>query len=161
MMIVLGITVALIILLITTLVILRRREKCASCTPKETLISKSKAPESVKPQQETKTADKSIVNDEPTAMNPKISAAKVIAPQAKAAVAPAENSSSVLPQDSILRRHYFTHLCAMIEALVPPRPTESVLCRHYDMMIVTKIAQCLSDKKALEQLFYDHEQLNA
>lgn len=161
MMIVLEITVALIILLITTLVILRRRKKCASCTPKETLISESKAPEPAKPQQETKTADKSVVNDEFAAVNPKISTAKVIAPQAKAPVSPAENSSSVLPQDSILRRHYFTHLCAMIEALVPLRPTESVLCRHYDMMIVTKIAQCLSDKKAVEQLIYEYEQLNA
>ncbi|HEY8098715.1 MAG TPA: hypothetical protein VIE65_21825, partial [Methylobacter sp.] len=67
----------------------------------------------------------------------------------------------LLPQDSILRRHYFTHLCTMLEALVPPRPTESVLCRHYDMMIVTKLAQCLNDKNVAEQLSCDYEKLNA
>jgi hypothetical protein len=126
MMIVLGITVALIILLITTLIILRKRKKCASCS----LISESKTPEPVKQQKK------------------------------EAAVAPAENIGA-LPQDSILRRHYFTHLCSMLEALVPPRPTESVLCRHYDMMIVIKIAQCLNDKSATEQLICDYEQLSA
>jgi hypothetical protein len=49
----------------------------------------------------------------------------------------------------------------MLEALVPPRPTESVLCRHYDMMIVTKLAQCLNDKNVAEQLSCDYEKLNA
>ncbi len=155
MMIVLGITVALIILLITTLVILRRRKKCASCSPKETLISESKAPEPTNLQEK-----KPVANAEPAAANSPITTANVVAEQVKeTAVAPAENISA-LPQDSILRRHYFTHLCTMLEAIAPPRPTESVLCRHYDMMIVTKIAQCLGDINATEQLICDYENLS-
>ncbi len=144
MMIVLGITVALIILLITTLIILRKRKQCASCSSKNTLISESKTPEPVK-LQEKRVADKPVVSAEPVTA-------------AAQTVAPAENISA-LPQDSLLRRHYFTHLCAMLEAQVPPRPTESVLCRHYDTMIVARIAQCLNDKNATEQLICDYEKL--
>ncbi len=152
----------LIVLLIAILFVLRRRKKCPSCSPKEKLISEVKSPEPVKPRPETKSADKPVVKAEPAAVILQTTAAKVVAPQAKeAAVTPAESNSSALPQDSILRRHYFTHLCTMLEALVPPRPTESVLCRHYDMMIVTKIAQCLNDKNATEQLICDYEKLSA
>lgn len=163
------IVAALIVLLIAMLFVSRKRKQrssCSSCSSKETLISESKATELVKPRPEIKAADKPVVKAEPVAVNPQITAAKVVAPpakpQAKEAVAsPAENNSSVLPQDSILRRHYFSHLCTMLEALVPPRPTESVLCRHYDMMIVSKIVQCLSDKNATEQLICEYEKLNA
>jgi len=160
------IVAAFIVLLIAILFVLRRRKKCESCSSKETLIRESKTSEPVKPQQETKAADKPVANAEAARVSPQITAAKVVAPPAKpqakeAVVAPAESIISALPQDSILRRHYFTHLCTMLEALVPPRPTESVLCRHYDMMIVSKIVQCLSDKNATEQLICDYEKLGA
>lgn len=160
----LEIVAIVIVPLIAIFFVLKRRKKCASCSPKETLISEAKAPKPAKPQ-ETKAADKPVVKAEPAAVNPQIPAAKVVAPPAKpqakeATIAPAEYSI-ILPEDSILRRHHFTHLCSMIEALVPPRPTESVLCRHYDMMIVTKLAECLTDKNAAEQLVCDYEKLNA
>jgi hypothetical protein len=148
MMIVLGITVAVIILLITTLAVLRRRKKCASCS----LISESKVPEPVK-----EATDKPVVNT----VNAAMTAAKVVAPKAKEATVVTTKNISALPQDSILRRHYFTHLCIMLEALVPPRPAESVLRRHYDMMIAVKIVQCLTDINAKEQLICDYEQINA
>lgn len=70
---------------------------------------------------------------------------------------PAKPEAVSLPEDSILKRHYMTHLCTMIESIVPPRPTESVLCRHYDAMVVTRIGRCLNDKKAMEQLIHDYE----
>lgn len=73
---------------------------------------------------------------------------------------PISDSTYNIPQDSILRRHYLTHVLTMIEALVPTRPTDAVLCRHYDAMIVTKIERCLNDKQALEQLVCDYENLN-
>ena len=73
---------------------------------------------------------------------------------------PISDSTYNIPQDSILRRHYLTHVFTMIEALVPTRPTDAVLCRHYDAMIVTKIERCLNDKQALEQLVCDYENLN-
>lgn len=157
MMNVLEITVALIILLIITLIILRRQKKCSSCSSKKTVLDKPKAPESVKPQQETT----AVVNVEPSTANAQITDTKIVAPSAIAQAAYPSENNSVLPQDSILKRHYLTHLCSMVEALAPPRPTESVLCRHYDMMIAAKIVQCLNDKKATEQLIFDYEKIGA
>lgn len=155
-----GITAVLIVLLITILIVLKRRKKCSSCSQTEVLISK--APEPVKPQPEIKLADEPKAQAEPTAVNPQITDVKIVAPSAKpAAASPVKTNSCSLPQDSILRRHYFTHLCTMLETLVPPRPTDSVLCRHYDTMIVVKMAQCLSDKRAMEQLICDYENLSA
>lgn len=151
----LEITAVLIGLLITILIILKIRKKCPSCSPcssKGTLESEpSKAPE-------PKTTDKPIDNSkssakpqahEPTTVSPPTK------PQAKATAASAESNS--LPQDSILRRHYLTHLCTMIESLSSPRPTDSVLCRHYDAMIVARIDQSLNNKKVMEQLICDYE----
>lgn len=180
MMIELGIVSVLIVLLIT-MFILKRRKKCSSCSSKETLISKPKAPEQEKQQPEIKSAVKLTVNAESTAVNSQITDTTVVSspapesvskpisnietsakPQAKeTAASPAENNSSGFPQDSILRRHYFTHLCTMIEALAPECPTDSVLCRHYYTMLVTEIDQCLNDKKARERLIYDYENLSA
>lgn len=178
-MIELGITVVVVVLLIAILIFLKKRKKCSSCCPsKETPKSEPKTPEKVKQQPETKSADKPIVKAEPpTSVDPQITDATVVTPpepkpadkpivniessakpQAKAAASPAENTcGSLLPQDSILKRHYLTHVCTMIESLAPPRPTESVLCRHYEAMIVAEIDQCLNDKAAMEQLIHDYE----
>jgi len=49
----------------------------------------------------------------------------------------------------------------MIEALAPECPTDSVLCRHYYVMLLTEIDRCLNDKKAMERLIYDYENLSA
>ncbi len=80
--------------------------------------------------------------------------------QASETTASAPESTSSLPEDSILRRHYLTHLCTMIEALAPSRPTDAVLCRHYDAMVVARIGQCLNDKYAMQQLLDDYENLS-
>ncbi len=170
MKIALGIVSGLIVLLIT-MFILKRRTKCSSCSSKETLISKTTEPE--KHPTETQSAVKIAVNAEPTVVNSQITDATPapepvnkpvsdietsVNPQAKAV---AENNGSGFPEDSILRRHYFTHLFTMIEALAPQCPTDSVLSRHYYTMLVTEIDQCLNDKKAMERLIYDYENLNA
>jgi len=57
----------------------------------------------------------------------------------------------------MLRRHYLTHLRAMIESLKPPRPTDSSLSRHYDTMILAEIEQCISDQGAIERLICNYE----
>ncbi|NOQ34855.1 MAG: hypothetical protein GQ569_03065 [Methylococcaceae bacterium] len=57
-----------------------------------------------------------------------------------------------LPEDSMLRRHYLTHLRTMDEALHDSRPTDSTLKRHYDTMIEKEVEQCLDDDTALEKL---------
>jgi len=176
---VLGIVSVLIVLLITVF-ILKRQKKCSSCSSKETLISKPKTPEQEKQQSEIKSTAKIAVNSEAVVVDSQVTDTTSISspvaesvkpvsnieisakPQVKeAAVSPVENSSSGFPQDSILRRHYFTHLCTMIEALAPECPTDSILCRHYYMMLLTEIDRCLNDKKAMERLIYDYENLSA
>ena len=71
-------------------------------------------------------------------------------------LAPKESGDN-LPQDSMLRRHYLTHLRTMIESLNGPRSTDSSLRRHYDSLITTEIAQCLSDQNAIGQLICHYE----
>jgi hypothetical protein len=66
-----------------------------------------------------------------------------------------------LPEDSVLRRHYLTHLSAMIETVNPVRPTDSVLSRHYDTTLVAKMDQCLNDRLAMSQLISEYEKLSA
>jgi hypothetical protein len=51
-----------------------------------------------------------------------------------------------LPQDSMLRRHTITQLCALVESNMPLRPTDSVLRRHYDTMINNEINKRLGSK---------------
>ena len=68
-----------------------------------------------------------------------------------------KGSGNNLPQDSMLRRHYLTHIRAMIESLKGPRPTDSSLRRHYDSLITTEIAQCLSDQNAIRLLICHYE----
>ena len=62
-----------------------------------------------------------------------------------------------LPQDSMLRRHYLTHIRAMIESLKLPRPTDSTLCRHYDALLIAEVEQCLSDEAAMARLIRNYE----
>jgi len=165
MKIALGIVSGLIVLLIT-MFILKRRTKCSSCSSKETLISKTTEPE----KHPTETLEPTVVNAQitdttvvfapaPEPVNKPVSNIETsVNPQEKAV---AENNGSGFPEDSVLRRHYFTHLFAMIEALAPQCPTDSVLSRHYYTMLVTEIDQCLNDKKAMERLIYDYENLSA
>jgi hypothetical protein len=70
---------------------------------------------------------------------------------------PKKYSDDNLPKDSMLRRHYLTHLRSMIESINSPRPTDSCLSRHYDSLIIAEIEQCVCDKGAIEQLIYNYE----
>lgn len=45
----------------------------------------------------------------------------------------------VVPEDSILRRHFLTQLQSEIEAALFPRPTDSMLQRHYDSLVAAKV----------------------
>jgi molecular chaperone DnaK len=42
-----------------------------------------------------------------------------------------------IPEDSVLRRHYFANLNAKVDSNIPLRPTDSVLRRHYDNLCVS------------------------
>ncbi|MBL6987193.1 MAG: hypothetical protein ISR72_09185 [Methylobacter sp.] len=165
--------IAILVLLITIFIVLKNRKKCSSCPPKEAQTSKHEDPELNQQVPETK----SVVNAEPGTVNSQMADAPVVTPpepkstdkpivnlepsappQVKETVTPPiEDTSYNLPQDSILRRHYLTHVCTMIESLAPVQPTESVLCRHYHTMTFTTLAHCLSNKNAMEQLIADYQ----
>lgn len=44
-----------------------------------------------------------------------------------------------LPEDSVLKRHFLTQLQREIEATLFPRPTDSMLQRHYDALVAAKV----------------------
>ncbi|MGZ4970083.1 MAG: hypothetical protein ACXV7H_11230 [Methylobacter sp.] len=137
------------------------------------MIDKTKISDQEKQQPETKPSAKIVVNAEATTTNSQITDAVVISSPAPESVnkpvstidtsvkPSTESSSNGFPQDSVLRRHYFHHLCTMIEALAPQCPADSVLRRHYYAMLISQIDQCLNDTKAMERLANDYEHLSA
>ncbi len=48
-----------------------------------------------------------------------------------------------IPQDSILKRHFLTHIRAQIESRFAPRPSDSILVRHYDSLIAAEVEKQL------------------
>jgi cyanate lyase len=52
-------------------------------------------------------------------------------------------SNTGVPEDSILRRHFLSNLQAQIESELPDSPTDSVLKRHHDTLVCTKLAERL------------------
>ncbi|MDD1609443.1 MAG: hypothetical protein LUO95_02205 [Methylococcaceae bacterium] len=166
--------IAVVVLLIVIWFFLKiRKKKSSNATPKNPL-------ESAKPiQQEPKPADKivsatesvtppiaSTLENIPTPSEPAQQSHHPVESEQQPFLAQAsshkvtvssETSNKNLPQDSMLKRHYLTHLRAMIISLSPPRPTDSALSRHYDTQIAAKIEQCLNDDSAMEQLIFHYE----
>jgi hypothetical protein len=50
-----------------------------------------------------------------------------------------------LPEDSVLRRHFLTHLKSEVESALFPRPTDSVLRRHYDALVAAELENRLAN----------------
>ena len=50
-----------------------------------------------------------------------------------------------IPEDSVLRRHFFTNLRADIESGMAARPTDSILKRHYGTMVDDEFERRLSE----------------
>lgn len=50
-----------------------------------------------------------------------------------------------VPEDAVLRRHFITQVCSEIEAGLSPRPTDSVLLRHHEALLTTKLEQRLAE----------------
>ncbi len=151
----------IIILLIATAVFLKTQKKASDDAVKQT----PKAAETTTQQQEPEVA----------AVEPKIEvetdAAEgvqpVIAPQNEAPVviAPVINpvepelqasqvapNYSLLPEDSVLRRHYFSQIQALLEESLPTKPSDATLRRHYEAILAEKLEQVLNDKHLLDQL---------
>lgn len=70
--------------------------------------------------------------------------------EVKPAVYPKPNPAQVFPQDSMLRRHFITHLAALVKPYMPTRPTDSMLSRHYDSMMATSRGVAASVAKPVE-----------
>ena len=156
--------IAIVLLLMIIFMIRKRISKKAK------LKQGKKFPEPALQVKENKPADKPIVNTqpkkeplpEPQIKEPSYSTEPnnelIVKPQTNEKVTLAQKEShDNLPRDSMLRRHYLTHLRAMIESLKPPRPTDSSLSRHYDTMILAEIEQCISDQGAIERLICNYE----
>ncbi len=154
----LEIITVLIILGITTQIFLNFRKKNSE---KDISLSQAKVQ---KPESKPTTDHESTAK--PQSLEPAISVAKpepvvTIKPSEKPPVDALEVSiteyNSLIPEDSILKRHYLSHLSSLIEALSPPRPTDSVLSRHHDAIQATRLVQCTIDQKAYDQLLNEYE----
>ncbi|WP_347987868.1 hypothetical protein [Methylomonas sp. AM2-LC] len=55
-----------------------------------------------------------------------------------------DENALILPEDSVLRRHYITQLRAEIEQGLFPRPTDFTLQRHYDALVEAELESRLS-----------------
>jgi len=60
----------------------------------------------------------------------------------------ATKKMAVIPEDSVLKRHFLTHLRAEIEADLFPRPSDSILQRHYDAMVAAELKSRLASMMA-------------
>lgn len=120
--------------------------------------SRTNPQDNVNQQSEPKLTANTEPSAKPQTPQPDINSAQEHQPATTAAIeASTLENNCLLPQDSILRRHYLAHLCNMLESLAPVRPTDSVLVRHYDAMLATKLMQCLSNEKAMAELLNDYE----
>jgi hypothetical protein len=138
------------------------------------------APESVQPETQESRPDDKVVTPVQAALQaeetPHVSseftqvaqivetvASNVDAEHKPAVIQPATATKVVyknrnVPQDSMLRRHYLTHLHAMIAELNQTTcPTDSMLHRHYDAHIASKMEQYLNDEEATKQLIACYE----
>ncbi|QSA96606.1 hypothetical protein [Methylococcus sp. EFPC2] len=64
-----------------------------------------------------------------------------------------------VPEDSVLRRHFQTHIKSLIESLSFPLPTDSVLRRHYEQFIASELEDVLSDGVKLESVARRYDEL--
>lgn len=70
------------------------------------------------------------------------------------AISPNSNSGRKntvhVPEDAVLRRHFITHLRGEIEAVMAPRPADSVLQRHHQALISAALEQRLMELGSLQ-----------
>jgi len=62
----------------------------------------------------------------------------------------------LVPQDSMLKRHYLTHIHTMVTAISPARPTDATLARHYDTQLTADIGHYVSNEAAMEKLLAEY-----
>ncbi|WP_052808124.1 hypothetical protein [Methyloterricola oryzae] len=67
--------------------------------------------------------------------------------------APGLSMATRLPEDSVLRRHYVTHVRQMVEDMAGPVPGDSVLRRHHEQLVGSRVDECLENAEQLAALF--------
>ncbi len=161
--------IAIAILLIIILIFLKIKRKKLSSEPEkpvtqesspinkvassvEPVLQAKKTPESLAPVQQEKTV---VTPDEPENSRPSITQIRQPAEVITSSTPVYKNKN--VPQDSMLRRHYLTHLRTMITELNQTCPTDSMLRRHYHAHITTQVDQCLNDEQAMQQLICCYE----
>lgn len=141
----------IIILLIATAVFLKTQKKASDEAVKQT----PKAAETTTQQQEPE-----VVVVEPK-IEPETDAAERVQPVIAPVINPVEPALqvnlitpnySLLPEDSVLRRHYFSQIQALLEESLPTKPSDATLRRHYEAILAEKLEQVLNDKHLLDQL---------
>ena len=55
-----------------------------------------------------------------------------------------DTTKSKIPEDSVLRRHFISHIRSLIENEMSNRPTDSVLKRHYETLVNTELENRLA-----------------
>lgn len=86
--------------------------------------------------------DEPVVNEPAQAAKPQpITKPRPIAEvEVKPALNPQPDPAHVFPQDSMLRRHFISHLTVVGKPYGPSRPTDSMLRRHYDAMLANPMS---------------------
>ncbi|CAI8718611.1 conserved protein of unknown function [Methylocaldum szegediense] len=161
LMVIAAIVLFLVILLIVYL-LLRKKRKRASVADVALAADVTPANPSQASRRETVAETANPVRREVPADPPNVQANTPQAYSPRASVA--KPSRPLIPQDSVLRRHFISHVRYMIETITFPRPTDSVLRRHYDQLIASELEACLNDEAHLERLisrYEEHRRKNA
>lgn len=66
-------------------------------------------------------------------------------------------NNPLLPQDSVLKRHYLHYVQTMVTELYSARPSDATLLRHYHTDIAAKVAECVASEAALQHLIQAYE----
>jgi hypothetical protein len=97
------------------------------------------------------TPKRTVSQAAPTPVAPKVVATKTAVVATSAAV-------PHIPQESVLRRHYLSHIRYMIEVTTFPKPTESVLRRHYEQLVGSILDACVEDAAELDKLIRRYDE---
>lgn len=145
----------IIILLIATAVFLKTQKKASDDAVKQA----PKAAEATTQQPELVVVEPTIEveTDVQPVTAPQNEAPEVVAPvinpvEPALQANPIAPSYSLLPEDSVLKRHYFSQIQALLEESLPTKPSDATLKRHYEAILAEKLEQVLNDKALLDPL---------
>lgn len=54
------------------------------------------------------------------------------------------NEELIVPEDSTFKQNFLMHLQSEIESVLHPRPTDSILKRHYDALVSAEVENRLA-----------------